>query len=92
MSFKCSNCYKVVYDHFRLNFNASNESLCSIGVKYQHTIGAVCAYAHVVRKRPGCALIGACAPIRTNTVVIIIVIPSNSTFQILYNTINFIGN
>ena len=28
----------------------------------------MCAYAHIFRKRPGCALIGACALIRTNTV------------------------
>ena len=69
MSFKCLNCCKVVYDHLQLSFNASNAlSLCRIGVKYQHTIGTVCAYARVCRKRPGCALIGACALIRTNTV------------------------
>ena len=69
MSFKCSICCEVVYDHLRLSFNASNAlSLCRIGVKYQHTFGAVCAYARVFRKRPVCALIGACALIRTNTV------------------------
>ena len=69
MSFKCSNCCKVVYDHLRLSVNASNAlSLCRIVVKYQHTIGAVGPYAHVFRKPPGCALIGACALIRTNTV------------------------
>ena len=28
----------------------------------------MCAYAYVFRKRPGCALIGACVLIRTNTV------------------------
>ena len=61
MSFKCSICCKVVYDHLRLSFNASNAlSLCRICVKYQHTFGAVCAYARVFRKRPVCALIGTC--------------------------------
>ena len=43
--------------------------MCRMGVKYQYTIQAVCAYAYVFWKRPGCALIGACAPIRTNMVV-----------------------
>ena len=66
MSFKYSNCWKVVFDHLRLSFNASNAVLmCRIGVKYLYTIRAVCAYAYVFRKRPGCALIGACALIRT---------------------------
>ena len=70
MSFKLFNCYKIVFDHLRLSFNATNEVfLCRIGVKYQYTIRVVCAYARVFRKRPGCALIGACALIRTNTVV-----------------------
>ena len=69
MSFKYSNCWKVVFDHLRLRFNASNVVLmCRIGVKYQYTIRAVCAHAYVFQKRPGCALIGGCALIRTNTV------------------------
>ena len=42
--------------------------VCRICVKYRYTIRAVCAYACVFRKRPGCALIGACALIRMNTV------------------------
>ena len=42
--------------------------LCKIGIKYQYIGRAVCAHAHLFRKRPGCALIGACALIRTNTV------------------------
>ena len=40
--------------------------MCRIDVKYQYAIRAVCAYACVFLKRPGCALIGACALIRTN--------------------------
>ena len=28
-----------------------------------------CAFMHIFGKRPGCALIGACALIRTNTVL-----------------------
>ena len=53
-----------------MSINASNEVLmCRIDVKYQYNIRAVCAYALVFRKRPGCALIGACALIRTNTVI-----------------------
>ena len=40
-----------------------------ISIKFQIASQAVCAYAHNLRKRPGCALIGACALIRTNTVI-----------------------
>ena len=59
----------MVLDHLRLSFNASDAVLmCRIGVKYQHTIRAVCAYARVFQNQRGCALIGACALIRTNTV------------------------
>ena len=69
MSSKYSNCLKVVFDHLRFSFNASNAVLmCRISVKYQYTIQAVCAFAYVFQKIPGCALIGACALIRTNTV------------------------
>ena len=42
--------------------------MCKIVIKCQYASRAVCAYAHVFQKRPGCALIGACALIRTNTV------------------------
>ena len=73
MSFKSFNCCKIVSDHLRLSFNATNAVfLCRIGVKYHYTIRVVCAYAIVFRKRPGCALIGACALIRTNTVVVLV--------------------
>ena len=79
MSFKYSNCLKVIFDHLRFSFNASNAVLmCIISVKYQYTIQAVCAYAYStffrkyrgvrILKIPGCAHIGACALIRTNTV------------------------
>ena len=72
VSFKSSN-YCKVYSFvlsFTVSINASNAVLvCRIDVKYQYTIRAVCAYAGVFRKRPGCALIGAFALIRTNTVL-----------------------
>ena len=55
MSFKCSNCFQVIYDYLRLSFNAL--SLCIIGVKYQHTIGAVCAYARVFGNDRGVRLL-----------------------------------
>ena len=42
--------------------------MCKIGLKYQYASRTVCTYAHGFQKRPGCALIGACALIRTNTV------------------------
>ena len=69
MSFKYTNGLKVVFDHLRFSFNASNAVLmCGISVKYQYTIRVMCAHAYVLRKRPRCALIGAYALIRTNTV------------------------
>ena len=37
-------------------------------MKYQYVSLVVCAYAHALRKRPGCALIGACVLIRMSTV------------------------
>ena len=87
MSFKYSNCLKVVFDHLRFSFNASNAVLmCRISVKYQYTIQAVCAFAYVFQKIPGCALIGACALIRKNTVF---GIHRKKIFFILYNTRTF---
>ena len=84
MSFKYSNCLKVVFDHLRFSFNASNAVLmCRISVKYQYTIQAVCAYAYVFQKILGCALIGACALIRTNTVLLMYFkILTESDFQV----------
>ena len=55
----------MVFDQLKLSFNAIYK--CKIAEKYQYARRVVCAYAHVFRKRPGCALIGACALIRTNT-------------------------
>ena len=47
MSFKRSNCCKVVFDQLRLSINASYAVLmCRIDVKHQYNIRAVCAYAH----------------------------------------------
>ena len=42
--------------------------MCKIAEKCQYARRAGCAFAHNFRKYPGCALIGACALIRTNTV------------------------
>ena len=59
------------FDHLMLNFYAVNTIFMPIiCIKFQIASQAVCAYAHYFRKRPRCALIGACALIRTNTVVI----------------------
>ena len=69
MSCKCSNCSKLVFVRLRLSFNAVNTvCMCKNGIKYQYIRRAVCAYAHAFQKRPGCALLGACALIRMNTV------------------------
>ena len=61
----------MVFDHLRLSCDAVDTVfICKIGIIYQYASRAVCAYAYVFGKRPGCALIGgACALIRTNTVV-----------------------
>ena len=69
MSFKSSNHCKILFDHLRLSFNVV--LMCKIGKKYQHASRAVCAYVHGFRKRPGCALFGACALIRMNTAFIL---------------------
>ena len=69
MSFKCSNRCKIVFGHLRLSLQAVNtvfmRKMC---LKYQYASPVACACAHVFRKRPGCALIGTCALIRTKTV------------------------
>ena len=46
--------------------------MCKIAEKYQYARRAGCAYAHNFREYPGCALIGACALIRTNTVTMML--------------------
>ena len=56
-------------------------SLFIIDVKYQHTIGAVCAYARVFRKRPGCELIGARTLIITNMVSFILSFEGKYPFE-----------
>ena len=44
-------------------------SVCKIGIKYHCASRVVCTYAHDFLKRPGFALIGAYALIRTNRVL-----------------------
>ena len=63
MSFKYTNCLKVVFDHLRFSLNASNAVLlCRISVKYQYSIRAVCAYAYVFSEKTGvCAYWSMCA-------------------------------
>ena len=69
--FMCSIRCKIVFDHLRLSLNAVNVVLIGkFGIKYQYSSRAVCAYEHVFWKQPGCALIGACALIGTNTVLV----------------------
>ena len=70
MPFKCSNRFKIVFDRLRLSFNAATILLllCKKYAKCKFASRAVCTYAHVSQKRPGCALIGECALNRTNTV------------------------
>ena len=60
----------MVFDHLWLSCDAVNTVfMCKIGIKYQYASRAVCAYAYVFWETAGCGLIGACALIRTNTVV-----------------------
>ena len=64
MSFKYTNCLKVVFDHLRFSLNASNAVLMfRISVKYQYSIRAVCAYAYVFlsEKTGVCAYWSMCA-------------------------------
>ena len=46
-----------------------------IGIKYQYV--SQCALIHALLKRLGCALIGACALIRTNTVILLFLFVGN---------------
>ena len=65
----CFNGYKTLFDHLKLSFNSVNTVfMCKICVKYQYVSRAVHAYVHAFRKPSGCALIGACALIRINTI------------------------
>ena len=69
LPFKCSNRCTISFDHLRLSFQAVNTVfICKMCIKYQYASPEVCACTHVFWKRQGCALIGACALIRTNTV------------------------
>ena len=70
VSFKCFNHCKIVFDHLRLSFQKVYAVfMCKMCIKYKYASPVVCACAHVFRKRPGCALTGACVLIRTNTAV-----------------------
>ena len=69
-----------MFDHLKLNCDAVNTVfMCKFGIKYQYAGRAVCAYAYVFWKRPGCVLIGACSLIRTNTVYQIYLLYINLT-------------
>ena len=54
--------------HSLLCFNASNAVLMYRLVQNNNILFVQCVLMHVFRKWPGCALIRACALIRTNTV------------------------
>ena len=75
---KCSNHLKIVFDHAMLSLNAAiTVFLCKNCIK-KKTIclsRSVCLSICFFWKRPGCALIGACALIRTNTVCIYLFSP-----------------
>ena len=66
MSYKYSNRREICFDHLRLRFYVV--LMCNSGLKYRYVRRAVCAYVHIFQKLPGCAVIGACALIRTITV------------------------
>ena len=55
-----------MFDNPKLSFNMVLKY--NIGVKYQYACRALCAYAYDFQNQQMCALIGACALIRTNTV------------------------
>ena len=57
---------KRVLGHLILGFDTV--LMCEIVVKYHCSSRGVCVYVLVFRSPPGCALIGACALIKTNTV------------------------
>ena len=59
---------KIVVRRIQVSFKSVYAVfMCNIGVKYQYGSRAVCAHFVILPKRTGCALIGACALIRTNT-------------------------
>ena len=49
------------------------------GEKYKHAFSAICANSHVFRKRHGCAVTVACAPIRMNMASSILLRPRINT-------------
>ena len=59
-------------------------SMCRISVKYQYTIRALCAYAHVFSETTGCGRILACALIRTNMVYIMMFMQTISMIKVPY--------
>ena len=67
MSYKCSNRRKILFEQLLIRFNVV--LMCKIGIKYQYFSRVVRAYAPIFQKQPACALIGACALIRTNRVI-----------------------
>ena len=79
MSFKCSIRLKTAIHHLILSFDTV--FMCKIGVNYQYISRAM-----NIRKRLGCAVIGACALIRMNMVVNIF--NRASGFQQSYNVSN----
>ena len=80
MSFKCSIRLKTAIHHLMLSFDTV--FMCKIGVNYEP-----CALMNMFfRKRLRCAVIGACALIRTNMVVNLFNKPNG--FKQSYNVSN----
>ena len=67
MSFICSIRLKTAIHQLMLSFDTV--FVCKIGVNNQYVSRAMCDYEHVFQERLRCAVIGACALIRTNMVV-----------------------
>ena len=80
----CSIRLKTAIHQLMLSFDTV--LMCKICVNYQYVSRAMYAYEHVFQKRLGCAVIGACALIRTNMIVIIF--NRTSGFQQSYNVSN----
>ena len=68
LSFMFSNQCKIVFKDLRFDLTQFISYLCVKLVKNTYIPVEHCALIHSFRKRPGCALIGACALIRINTV------------------------
>ena len=72
--FMCSNRCKIVFKDLRFDLTLFISNLCVKLVKNTNIPVEHCALIHSFRKRPGCALIGACALIKLNTVFFFLIL------------------